>query len=62
MLDGDTDMKHRLKASELLGKASGDFTIRTDLDMTVDSNCIYDLSKLSEAELFTLRAFLCKAK
>ncbi len=31
MNDGEQDMKHRLRASELLGKSFGDFTERTEI-------------------------------
>ena len=31
MNDGEQDMKHRLRASELLGKSFGDFTEKTDI-------------------------------
>ena len=62
MRDADTDMRHRLKASELLGRACGDFTIHADVDVKPDTPCTYDLSLLSETELLTLRALLGKAK
>ena len=55
MRDNDTDMKQRLKASELLAKSECDFIERHEIT-TSD----YDLSKLSEEELLTLREMLFK--
>ena len=59
MLDADIDMKHRLKASELLGKSEGDFTTQVQVQAEVSSG--YDLAKLSENELLSLRELLVKA-
>ena len=55
MRDNDTDMKQRLKASELLAKSECDFVERHEIT-TSD----YDLSKLNEQELLTLREMLLK--
>ena len=60
MRDSDTDMKHRLRASELLGKACGDFTTQAMVQAEQQSSD-YDLSKLTESELSTLRELLLKA-
>ena len=60
MLDADIDMKHRLKASELLGKSEGDFTQQVQVQAEV-SGSGYDLAKLSENELLSLRELLVKA-
>lgn len=59
MLDGDIDLKHRLKASELLGRSEGDFTEHREVQATVSSG--YDLAKLTERELLALRELLLKA-
>ena len=61
MFDEDTDMKHRLKASELLGKSEGDFIERNEVNTNV-TTCAYDLGKLSEEELIALRGILAKAE
>lgn len=56
----EEDMKHRLKASELLGKSFCDFTERREVQAEV--NCRdYDLTELSEEELLQLRGLLAKA-
>ena len=60
MLDTDTDMKHRLKASELLAKSEGDFTAQVQVQTEISATG-YDLSKLSENELLALRELLLKA-
>jgi len=61
MFDEDKDMKHRLKASELLGKSEGDFIERNEVNANV-TTCAYDLGKLSEEELIALRGILAKAE
>ena len=58
MLDGDTAVRDRLKASELLGKSEGDFTERVKADISPSG---YDLAKLKEEELLALRELLTKA-
>ena len=60
MQDAEQDMKYRLKASELLGRACGDFTAQVQVQGEV-SHSGYDLAKLNEAELLTLRELLVKA-
>ena len=59
MRDESEDMKHRLRASELLAKSENDFTEHIKAEVQVTD---YDLSKLSEDELVQLREILSKAK
>ena len=64
MLNKEEKMLNRLKASELLAKANGDFLDRQEIQATatVKNESAYDLSKLSKEELLTLRDILTKAK
>lgn len=57
MRDHDTDMRQRLKASELLAKSECDFIERHEV---TTSESDYDLSKLNEEELLTLNEILSK--
>ena len=43
MRDSNEDMKHRLKASELLGKAQSDFTEKIEANQNVKVNTLADL-------------------
>ena len=43
MRDDNEDMKHRLKASELLGKAQSDFTEKIEANQNVKVNTLADL-------------------
>ena len=43
MRDDTEDMKHRLKASELLGKAQSDFTEKIEANQNVKVNTLADL-------------------
>lgn len=61
MRDADQDMKHRLKASELLGKAQADFTEKAEIKNEVKISDDYNLSALSKEELLSLRELLVKA-
>ena len=61
MLNKKEDMKHRLKASELLAKSECDFIERAEVKNDVNISSGYDLSKLSKDELLTLREILTKA-
>ena len=56
----EEDMKHRLRASELLGKSFCDFTERREVQAEVTCRD-YDLTELSEEELVALRSLLSKA-
>lgn len=64
MLNKEEKMLNRLKASELLAKANGDFLDRQEIQATatVKNESAYDLSKLSKEELLTLRDILTKAQ
>lgn len=62
MNDADQAMKERLRASELLGKSEGDFTDRREVQADISVQSEYDLSKLNEDELLTLKELLTKAK
>lgn len=55
----EEDMKHRLKASELLGKSFCDFSERREVQAEVSVSG-YDFSKYTEEELLELRALLAK--
>ncbi len=43
MRDNNEEMKHRLKASELLGKAQSDFTEKIEANQNVKVNTLADL-------------------
>ncbi len=58
MRDHDTDMRQRLKASELLAKSECDFIERHEI---TTSESDYDLSKLNKEELLTLKEILSKS-
>ncbi len=66
MNDGEELMKHRLKASELLGKAGGDFVTRTEVSgpggspLHVSAEPERDYGNLSQDELFLLDGLLAK--
>ncbi len=56
MLNEKIDLKHRLRASELLAKSEGDFIERQSVEVQN-----FDLSRLSENELLELKALSLKA-
>jgi len=60
MQDKDEDMKNRLRASELLAKSECDFIERAEIKNETQSQ--YDLSKLTDEELYQLKNLLEKAK
>ena len=60
MLDKNEDMKNRLRASELLAKSECDFIERAEIKNETQSQ--YDLSKLTDEELYQLKNLLEKAK
>ncbi|MBQ9566014.1 MAG: terminase small subunit [Synergistaceae bacterium] len=66
MNDGKELMKHRLRASELLGKAGGDFVARTEVSgpggspLHVSAEPERDYENLSQDELFLLDGLLAK--
>lgn len=66
MNDGKELMKHRLKASELLGKAGGDFVTRTEVSgpggspLHVSAEPEHDYTNLSLDEVYLLDALLAK--
>ena len=63
MQDKDEDMKNRLRASELLAKSECDFIERAEIKNEAQSQCEqYDLSKLTDEELYQLKNLLEKAK
>lgn len=58
--DGETDLKHRLKASEYIAKTNAAFIEKQQISGEMTQNINTDLSKLSVEELKQIESILSK--